>query len=218
LHKCEATFVKSENNTTFANHFKTDNFMEKSKLNLRIGVLASIVLVAALSRLLPHPNNVTPVGAMALFGGAYFVKRWQSLVMPFVALWLSDLVLNNVVYKAYNPNFTLISPHSYWSYGAFALMVALGWVLLKKVKVTNVVVASLIGSTLFFLVTNFGAWFADPFNMYPKGIEGLAASYTLGLPYFLNTVLGDLVWCGVLFGGFEWAKQQFPSVVLQKAV
>jgi hypothetical protein len=192
--------------------------MEKSKLNLRIGVLASIVLAAALSRLLPHPENVTPVGAMALFGGAYFVKRWQSLVMPFVALWLSDLVLNNIVYKAYNPNFTLISAHSYWTYGAFALMVVLGWVLLKKVKTSNVVVASLIGSTLFFLVTNFGAWYADPFNMYSNGIDGLAASYTLGLPYFLNTLLGDLVWCGVLFGGFELAKQRFPSVVLEKGM
>jgi hypothetical protein len=192
--------------------------MEKSKLNLRIGVLASIVLAAALSRLLPHPENVTPVGAMALFGGAYFVKRWQSLVMPLVALWVSDLVLNNVVYKTYNPTFTLISAHSYWTYGAFALMVALGWVLLKKVKITNIVVASLIGSTLFFLVTNFGAWYADPFNMYSKGIDGLAASYTLGLPYFLNTLLGDLVWCGVLFGGFELAKQRFPSVVLEKGV
>lgn len=192
--------------------------MEKSKLNLRIGILAAVVLVAALSRLLPHPQNVTPVGAMALFGGAYFVKRWQSVVMPFVALWLSDLVLNNVVYKAYNPTFTLISAHSYWTYGAFALMVVLGWVLLKKVKTANVVVASLIGSTLFFLITNFGAWYADPFNMYSKGIDGLAASYTLGLPYFLNTLVGDLVWCAVLFGGFEWAKQRFPAVVLKKSM
>ena len=192
--------------------------MEKSKLNLRIAILAAIVLVAALSRLLPHPNNVTPVGAMALFGGAYFVKRWQSVLLPFVALWLSDLVLNNVVYKAYNPTFTLISAHSYWTYGAFALMVVLGWVLLKKVKTANVVVASVIGSTLFFLITNFGAWYADPFNMYPKTIDGLAASYTLGLPYFLNTLIGDLVWCAVLFGGFEWAQQRFPTLVLKKSL
>lgn len=192
--------------------------MEKSKLNLRIGVLATVVLVAALSRLLPHPNNVTPVGAMALFGGAYFVKRWQSVLLPFVALWLSDLVLNNVVYKAYNPTFTLMSAHSYWTYGAFALMVVLGWVLLKKVKTANVVVASLIGSTLFFLITNFGAWYADPFNMYPKTIDGLGMSYALGLPYFLNTLVGDLVWCAVLFGGFEWAQQRFPDLVLKKSI
>ena len=72
----------------------------QTKLNLRLGILAAIVVGAAMSRLLPHPPNATAVGAMALFGGAYFMQRWQALLLPLVAMWLSDLVLNNVVYKA----------------------------------------------------------------------------------------------------------------------
>ena len=124
-------------------------------------------------------------------------------------MWLSDLVLNNVIYKAYNPNFTLFTEGGIFIYGAIALMVVLGWVLLKKVKTVNVVVASLMGSTLFFLITNFGAWYGDTLNMYPRTIDGLGLSYMAGLPYFLNTLAGDLVWCAVLFGGFELAQKRF---------
>ena len=188
--------------------------MEKNKINLRFGILAVIVLTAAMSRLLPHPSNVTPVGAMALFGGAYFMKRWQSLIMPLVAMWLSDLVLNNVIYKAYNPNFTLFTEGGIFIYSSIALMVILGWVLLKKVKPMHVVVASLLGSTLFFLITNFGAWYVDPFNIYAETIDGLGLSYLAGLPYFLNTLAGDVLWCTVLFGGFEWAQKRFPALAM----
>lgn len=186
----------------------------QTKLNLRLSVLALIVLAAAMSRLLPHPPNVTAVGAMTLFGGAYFSKRWQSIAVPLVALWLSDLILNNVVYKAYNPTFTLMSAHTFWSYVAVAVVVAMSWTMLKKVKTQNVILASVAGSMLFYLITNFGAWFADPFNMYSDKIDGLAASYTLGLPFLMNSILGDLVWCGVLFGGYEFAKKRVPALAV----
>jgi hypothetical protein len=188
--------------------------MEKKTINPRLGILLTIVLAAAMARLLPHPQNVTPIGAMALFGGAYFTRKWQSFVLPLLALWLSDLVLNNVVYKAFNPSFVWISGYTVWGYAAFALMIVLSWTLLKKVKTQNVVLASVIGSTLFFIITNFGAWYADPFDMYPNGITGLMASYTLGLPFYLNSLLGDLVWCGILFGGFEYAKRQYSALAV----
>ncbi len=179
----------------------------QTKLNLRLGVLALIVLAAAMSRLLPHPPNATAVGAMALFGGAYFSQRWQGVLLPLAAMWLSDLVLNNVVYKEYNPNFTLFTEGSIFIYGSIALITVLGWTLLKKVKVANVVGASLLGSTLFFLISNFGVWFHST-TIYPQTFTGLMTCYAAGLPFFMNTVLGDMVWCAVLFGGFELAQQR----------
>lgn len=183
----------------------------QTKLNLRFGILAAIVIGAAMSRLLPHPPNATAVGAMALFGGAYFIQRWQALVLPLVAMWLSDLVLNNIVYKAYNPTFTLFTEGGAFIYGAIALIVVLGWVLLKKVKMENVMAASLTGSVLFFLITNAGAWMGS--TLYPQTGEGLLMAYVAGLPFLLNTIGGDLMWCAVLFGGFEWAQQRFPALV-----
>ena len=186
--------------------------MKKEKFNLRFGVLALVVLTAAMSRLLPHPPNVTPVGAMAIFGGAYFTSRWQSVLMPLAALWLSDLVLNNVIYKAFFPTFTVFYEGAAWIYGAFALVAVLGIVFLKKIKTINVVAVSLVASVLFFLITNFGVWASG--TMYPKTGVGLVACYTAGLPYLLNTLGGDLLWCSILFGGFEWAKKQFPSLAI----
>ena len=143
----------------------------QTKLNLRFGILAAIVVGAAMSRLLPHPPNATAVGAMALFGGAYFMQRWQALVLPLVAMWLSDLVLNNVVYKAYNPTFTLFTEGGAFIYGAIALMVLLGWVMLKKVKtiwivgllasiaivLASIVLATLTGAVALAVLV-FGAW------------------------------------------------------------
>ena len=182
----------------------------QTKINLRFGILAVIVIGAAMSRLLPHPPNATAVGAMALFGGAYFIQRWQSLVLPLVAMWISDLVLNNIIYKAYNPTFTLFTEGGAFIYGSIALMVVLGWVMLKKVKTVNVMAASLVGSTLFFLITNAGAWMGS--TIYPQTGGGLLTAYVAGLPFLINTVAGDLMWCAVLFGGFEWAQQRFPTL------
>ena len=68
------------------------------KIDLRIGILGLLVFSVALSRLLPHPPNFTPVGAMGLFGAAYFSRKYLAFLVPFVAMWVSDLILNNAVY------------------------------------------------------------------------------------------------------------------------
>jgi hypothetical protein len=175
------------------------------KIQLNFGILSLIILGAALARLLPHPMNVTPVCAMALFGGAHFKQRWQSVLIPLAAMWVSDLFLNNIIYKEYNPTFTLFNMGSLAVYGSIALIALLGWFLLKKVKITTILGASLLSSTLFYLITNFMVW--QNSGMYPATTEGLMMSYTAALPFFGNTILGDLLWCGILFGGFEWAKR-----------
>ncbi len=96
--------------------------MERTKINLRFGVLFLIVISAAFSRLLPHPPNFTPIGAMALFGAAYFSKKHIALILPIIAMFLSDLVINNVVYAQYFDGFTFFYPGFYWTYGAFIVI------------------------------------------------------------------------------------------------
>lgn len=76
-----------------------------------------MLLLAATSRLVPHPTNFAPVGAMALFGGAYFRSRWAAYLLPVLSLWLSDLFINNVVYAAYYDDFTLLQGYMVWVYG-----------------------------------------------------------------------------------------------------
>lgn len=176
-----------------------------------------MILMAALSRLLPHPDNVTPVGAMALFGGAYFSRKYLAFLLPLAAMWFSDLLLNNLYYARLYPEYYdgFVWMGNLWVYVAFIAIVLIGMGLLKKISPLRVIGASLFGSVLFFLVTNLGAWFVDP--MYPKTTTGLAAAYAAGLPFFRNTLMGDLVYCGVLFGGFEWAKSRWPALRRQAA-
>lgn len=171
----------------------------------------ALIALAALTRLLPHPHNFTPIGAIALFGAAYFNRQWLMLAIPFAALFLTDLFINNVIYKElYGGNFTLIT--SWWIYAAFAMVMLAGFGLLgKKVTAIRVLGASLSASAIFFLVTNFSVWAET--TMYPKDLTGLMACYTAGIPFLGNTVLGDLFFSAAMFGVYEWAKNKVGNPV-----
>lgn len=178
------------------------------KQNLRLAF--ALIVLAALTRLLPHPNNFTPIGAIGLFGAAYFQRRWLALLVPFAALFVSDLLLNNIVYRQYYPTFTWFT--SGWIYGAFALVMLAGWILVRRrVSAGNVLGASLTASLIFFLVTNFSVWLQS--GMYPQTQAGLLACYTAGLPFLTNTLLGDLCFSVVLFGVYEWAAGRATNQV-----
>lgn len=186
--------------------------MMNNKINLRIGILSLLIILAAATRLLPHPPNFTSIGAMGLFGAAYFSRRFLAFLVPLAAMWLSDLLLNNVLYARifpeYYQGFTVLG--NAWVYASFFLIVIVGMVLLRKVRLTTLLGASLSASVLFFLVTNFGSWLGSP--AYPQTIPGLLTAYAVGIPFFWNTLLGDLLYVGVLFGAFEWAKNRYPSL------
>lgn len=181
---------------------------------MKFKLAVSLIVLAAVSRLMPHPDNFTPIGAMGLFGAAYLGQRWMAYAVPFAALFFSDLILNNVFYREYFDGFTLIT--SWWIYAAFALTIALGWALLhgQAFNPTRVLTVSLLASFTFFLVTNFGHW--ATYNMYPKTGAGLLACYTAALPFFKNTLLGDLCYAAVLFGIYEWVANKQSAVVNAK--
>ena len=166
-----------------------------SKRNL---VLITIVLLAAFTRLIPHWPNFTAIGAVALFGGAYFDKKHLSFVVPFIALFVTDLILGF---------------HStMWAvYFSFALIVMIGFNLRSKRRIVTVGVSAVTASVLFFLITNFAVWLSSP--MYPPTIAGLIESYVLAIPFFHYTLLGDLFYVGVIFGIYELARLKFPSLV-----
>lgn len=169
---------------------------------MKMRLAIALIFIAALSRLFPHPDNFTPIGAMGLFAAAHFNRNWMMLAVPFAALFLSDLILNNVIYSQLYDGFTLIT--SWWIYAAFALVMLVGYVMLRgKVSPARVAVASLMASGAFFLVTNFSVW-EGGYMLYPKNFAGLMTCYAAGLPFFGNTVLGDLVFSAILFGSYEW--------------
>ncbi len=183
---------------------------EKKLPDIRFGALLLITLLAAFSRLLPHPPNFAPIGAMALFGAAYFSKRSLALVIPVVSMWLSDLLLNNTLYSQYFEHFTWFYPGFYWTYGSFILIGFAAFLVLKKVRIQTLLPASLLASVIFFVVSNFGVWVSA--GIYPYDFNGLISCYIAGLPFLKNTLLGDLVYTGVLFGAFELAHYHIPAL------
>ncbi len=182
----------------------------KNSMNKRFIILSGLIIIAAVSRLIPHPANFAPIGAMSLFGAAYFADKKFSFILPLFAMFLSDLLINNILYAEYFGGFTLFTSNFWWTYGAIALIVVAGIFLLKKVTLSRVLAGSLSASLIFFLVSNFGVWMVDV--KYPPTFQGLLLCYEMGIPFFKNTILGDLVYCGVLFGGFEFAKSKLPAL------
>ena len=157
--------------------------------------LAGMVLVAAASRLIPHPLNFTPIAALAMFGGASFARKRAAFLVPFAALFLGDLVMG----------FYSITPVIY---GSFALIACLGFWLRGRQTVWRIAGAATAGAVLFFLTTNFGWWALS--TTYPKTPSGLIECYFAGIPYFRNTLLSDLIYSALLFGGLALAEKRWP--------
>lgn len=171
-------------------------------------LLAGMILLAALSRLLPHPMNFSPVEAIALFGGAYFAARGWAVAVPLLAMLVSDLILGISIGGMYWDYMTGLS---FWSvYLCIALSTVMGFGLRGRVGAGRVLGYSLAGSVLFFVVTNFFTWFGG--TLYPQTFEGLVACYIAAIPFFQNTLLGTLFYAAVLFGGFELLRRRKPSL------
>ena len=168
----------------------------------RLAALISIVLAAALSRLIPHPPNMTSLTAVALFGGAYFSDRRLAFLVPLAALFLSDLVLG-------------FYGHMEVVYSSFALIVCIGLWLGKDRSVLRIAVAALTSSVLFFLLTNFGVWAFG--SLYPRTLDGLVTCYVAAIPFFRNTFQGDMLYAFILFGGFAMLERRF-SVLRESSV
>jgi hypothetical protein len=161
-----------------------------------IALLSGILLAAAL-RLVPHPPNFTPIGAMALFSGAYLGRRGLAFAAPLAAMLLSDLVLG-----FYHGQATV--------YFSVAVIVVIGMAALQRVSMLRIGAAAVASSVSFFVITNFGMWLFS--GIYPHTSSGLAACYVAAIPFFQNTLAGDLFYTALLFGGFTLAEQVAPRL------
>jgi len=175
----------------------------------RFFVVSLVVFLVALSRVVPHLPNYSPLIAMTLFGSCFFQKKWQAFGLPILATWVSDLVLNNIVYTQYFPEFTWFYKGFYFQYGTYVLVAFLGHLFLKRITVYRVVGVTFSSSLLFFLISNFGVWMG---SFYPQTWMGLYACYVAGIPFFKNAVLGDMVYAfSLIYGVLILEKKPYFS-------
>jgi hypothetical protein len=147
-------------------------------------IATGLVILGILMRVVPHPANFAPITAIALFSGAVLPRRW-GLWLPLVAVIISDFFIGWHGTMAF-------------TWAAFGLSTLIGYGLIKQLSLARVWGASLAGSWLFFVISNFGVWAEG--LLYPRTLDGLAQAYIMAIPFFRNTILGDLFYTSALFG------------------
>ena len=161
-------------------------------------IILAIIIFVAFTRLIPHPSNFTPIIAIGLFSGAYLKDRRLALIIPLTAMIFTDAFLGFHI--------TMV-----WVYGSLILIPMMGILLQNQTTMKNCAVATLAGSLLFFLLTNFGVWIITGF--YEKSIAGLITCYSMALPFFHNTLAGSIIYSAVMFGGYEGLRNYFQDGV-----
>lgn len=176
-------------------------------MNKRIITIVAIVFAAAIMRLLPHAPNFSPIAAMALFGGAYITNRYWAVILPLLAMLVSDALMGF--------NGWYFTEQVITVYGTFALIAGLGLTLQNNKSAIRIAGASISASVIFFVLTNFAVWMGGFFHtpaLYPMNAQGLAECFAAGLPFFQNSLMGDLFYNAVLFGGFYLASINIPAL------
>ena len=148
-----------------------------------------IIGFGAILRLLPHPPNIAPIAAMAIFGGVHLNKKY-ALIVPILAMIVSDRFLG----------FSSSTPLVYTS---FLISGIIGLWLRNHKNVTAILGGTILSSVIFFLLTNFNFWYAT--SLYPKTFSGMTQAYVMAIPFFRNTLIGDIMYVGLFFGSFELA-------------
>lgn len=174
----------------------------------RLYLLSTIIVLAALSRLLPHPPNFAPITAIALFAGTQVSQRALAMLIPLAAMFISDVALEFTTGWGFHSEVWVV-------YLTFMLITSFGFYLRSHKSLKNITLITFTSSLTFFLITNFAIWALGSGAFYPHTPGGLIACYIAALPFFGNTILGDCFYSALLFGGFAYIERRFP--VLQEA-
>jgi hypothetical protein len=170
---------------------------KREEIIFRTMLIVGMILFAAIMRIVPHPSNLTPVGAMALFSGAVIRNRVMAFVFPLLAMLVGDFFIG----------FHILMPVVYVS---FVISTAIGFWVREHRSAVRVCGVVLLGAIQFFLITNLGVWMF--LNSYPKTFAGLMTCYVAGVSFFWNTLTGDACFSALLFGGLFLAERVFPAL------
>ena len=161
-------------------------------MNKRNITILSMIVLAVITRLLPHPPNVAPITGMALFAGYSFSDKRMAFLLPLLCMFITDIFLG----------FHMIMPFVYLAFMGISYMG------INSEKIGNGTILK--SSTLFFVLTNFGVWLMG----YPLTFAGLVSCYTLAIPFFAYTIIGDLFFTHSLSYSFSKLEEKYPILRL----
>lgn len=193
--------------------------MSTSRFNPSGVLIIAIIAVVSCLRLLfsTHTDfsaiaQFSPVGAMAMFGGAFFNRTWKALLFPIGMLFLSDIIMQQTVHSGYTTGFMYAGWA--WVYVAFLLMVVAARLIMKNITPGRFLISVLAVVLIHWIVADIGTWLES--GLYAKNPAGFIECLTLAIPFELRFLAGTFGYGVVLFGGFALIRQRYPS--LQRAV
>jgi len=151
-------------------------------------IIPLIIIIATLSRLIPHPPNFTPIIAMSIFSGAYIANTRNSILIIVLTMLISDYVIG----------FHSLMP---WIYISLVMIVLLNKTLNDKKRLSIYLIASIQSSLIFFIVSNFGVWLTG--TLYSKSVIGLINCYAMAIPFFQNTLFSTIIYSACMWSVYH---------------
>jgi len=156
-----------------------------------------LVFILAISRIIPHPPNFTPVISIVILGGILFRSFFLCMIVFILAMLISDLLIglhHNMIY-------------------IYLTLIFIGYIFFNfanKTNLKNLWIFSLAGSTIFFIITNFFVWLNS--GLYEKNIEGILSCYTMALPFFTNTIFSTLFFSYLTYIAINYFNNDFKFI------
>ena len=170
--------------------------------NSKFWLITGLILIAVISRIIPHPFNVTPLIAVSLFAGAKFEDKKWSFIVPLLSFFASDIILSFMYH------YDVFHNTIFFTYSSILLIVLLGRILNnKKINIGKTIGLTLASSLLFFIISNFGVWLFG--GMYSMNATGLINCYIMAIPFNKFSWLGDLFFVALLFGIYEFVSNKY---------
>ena len=166
--------------------------------------ISAIILLIAVSRLIRHPYNFTPITALSIFAGCYLRKHW-GIIFPLAGMLISDYFIGFYDWRLATAVYAGIGISFYF-----------GWFLQNRIKWYTVIGATLFSSIIFFAISNLAVWFF--YNWYPHTLPGLLQCLIMAIPFFKNSLAGDLVYTCTLFGMYEFIQKYIKQNLVLKLI
>jgi hypothetical protein len=193
----------------------------KSYISIRTLTLIGFIILAAGYRLYLTTDSLsaiagfTPIGAIALFAGCYFQNRIKAFLIPLVILWISDLCLNRFIYFG---EWVFFYEGFYWVYSSFFIMVLIGR-FINKVSIKHVLLAAIAGAVSHWIISDIGVWLGAGTDIttglpFTQDLSGFLTCLYVALPFMKNMMIGNILYCAILFGSFEWIQRRYPILQL----
>ena len=152
--------------------------------------------------------NFSPIGALAIFGGACFNKRWKAFVFPLLMLFISDVVLHLSVFRKYGNG--VLYGGWYWVYGAFGIITIISRWILTRITIPRFLASVIVCVFIHWIVTDFGVWIGS--IRYPQTFNGFVICLDNAIPYEWRFFAGTLLYGIALFATFEWMKRKYQTL------